>query len=333
MWLVANGSHGPRATQPLLTYDASLYPPIMLAYLARRLILVLVVVYGTATLAFFLLYLSGDPVNLLLPLDASPEVREQFRRANGFDRPVAEQYLHYLGRALRGDLGVSLRNQTPALQLVLERMPASMLLAASALLFALGFGVLAGVLAAVRKGTAFEFIVLFLALLGQSMPVFWLGLMLILVFGLELRWLPISGYGTWQHLVLPTLAVGTFSMAAIARLTRGGLLRELRSDYVRTARAKGLSERVVIYKHALRNAAIPVVTVVGLQLGNLLSGAVITETIFAWPGVGRLVLTAVTQKDFPVVQAAVIVFAVLLALINLVVDLLYAVLDPQVRYH
>jgi peptide/nickel transport system permease protein len=305
----------------------------MLAYLARRLILVLVVVYGTATLAFFLLYLSGDPVNLLLPLDASPEVREQFRRANGFDRPVAEQYLHYLGRALRGDLGVSLRNQTPALQLLLERMPASMLLAASALLFALGFGVLAGVLAAVRKGTAFEFIVLFLALLGQSMPVFWLGLMLILVFGLELRWLPISGYGTWQHLVLPTLAVGTFSMAAIARLTRGGLLRELRSDYVRTARAKGLSERVVIYKHALRNAAIPVVTVVGLQLGNLLSGAVITETIFAWPGVGRLVLTAVTQKDFPVVQAAVIVFAVLLALINLVVDLLYAVLDPQVRYH
>jgi len=303
------------------------------AFLARRFLLVLVVIWGAATLAFFLLFLSGDPVNLLLPLDASPEVREQFRQANGFDRPMGEQYLRYLGRAVQGDLGVSLRNQTPALGLVLERMPASMLLASTALLFSVVFGVLAGVLAAVRKGTTTEFAVLLLALLGQSLPVFWLGLMLILVFGLELRWLPISGYGTWQHLILPTIAVGTFSMAAIARLTRGGVLRELRSDHVRTARAKGLPDRVVIYKHALRNAAIPVITVVGLQLGNLLSGAVITETIFAWPGVGRLVLTAVTQKDFPVVQAAVIVFSVLLAVINLTVDLLYSVLDPRVRYH
>lgn len=312
----------------------------MLTYLVRRLLLVLVVVWGTATLAFFLLFLSGDPVNLLLPLDATPEVREQFRKANGFDRPVWQQYLSYMGRARQGDLGISLRNQTPALELVLERMPASMVLAGAALLFAVIFGVLAGVIAAVRKGTTLEFVVLFFALLGQSLPVFWLALMLILVFGLELRWLPISGYGVGPipglpalaNLVLPAIAVGTFSMAAITRLTRGGVLRELRSDHVRTARAKGLSERVIIYKHALRNAAIPVITVIGLQLGNLLSGAVITETIFAWPGVGRLVLTAVTQQDFPVVQAAVIVFAVLLAAINLVVDLLYGVLDPRVRY-
>lgn len=312
----------------------------MAAYLIRRLALVLVVVWGTATLAFFLLFLSGDPVNLLLPLDASPEVREQFRKANGFDRPVWQQYLSYMGRAVQGDLGISLRNQTPALGLVLERMPASMVLAGAALLFAVVLGVLAGVIAAVRKGTTLEFLVLFFALLGQSLPVFWLALMLILVFGLELRWLPISGYGVGPlpgfpalaNLVLPAIAVGTFSMAAITRLTRGGVIRELRSDHVRTARAKGLSERVVIYKHALRNAAIPVVTVIGLQLGNLLSGAVITETIFAWPGVGRLVLTAVTQQDFPVVQAAVIVFAVLLAVINLMVDLLYGVLDPRVRY-
>ncbi|MCS7194321.1 MAG: ABC transporter permease, partial [Meiothermus sp.] len=219
----------------------------MLAYLLRRLLLVLVVVWGAATLAFFLLFLSGDPVNLLLPLDATPEVREQFRKAYGFDQPVWVQYLAYLGRALQGDLGVSLRNQTPALGLVLERMPASMVLAGAALIFAVVLGVPAGVAAAIRKGSLLEFGVLLLALLGQSVPVFWLALMLILVFGLELRWLPISGYGVGPlpglpdpaHLVLPTVAVGTFSMAAIVRLTRSGVLRELRSDYVRTARAKG----------------------------------------------------------------------------------------------
>jgi ABC-type dipeptide/oligopeptide/nickel transport system permease component len=268
----------------------------------------------------------------LLPLDADVEARAAFRKANGFDQPFLVQYGRYLVRAAQGDLGVSLRQQTPALGTVLERMGASMQLAGAALLFSVLIGVPAGVIAAVRKGSGTELGVMFLALLGQSLPVFWLGLMLILIFGLELRWLPISGYGTWKHLVLPMIAVGTFSMAAITRLTRNGVLRELRSDHVRTARAKGLGGRVVVYKHALRNAAIPVVTVIGLQLGNLLSGAVITETIFAWPGVGRLVLTAVTQKDFPVVQASVIVFALLLALINLVVDLLYSVLDPRVRY-
>ena len=304
----------------------------MFAYLIRRLLLVIVVVWGAATLAFLLLFMSGDPTDLLLPLDADQEARAAFRKANGFDQPFLVQYGRYLIRAAQGDLGISLRQQTPALGTVLERMGASMQLAGAALLFSVLIGVPAGVIAAVRKGTGTELGVMFLALLGQSLPVFWLGLMLILVFGLELRWLPISGYGTWKHLVLPMIAVGTFSMAAITRLTRNGVLRELRSDHVRTARAKGLGGRVVVYKHALRNAAIPVVTVIGLQLGNLLSGAVITETIFAWPGVGRLVLTAVTQKDFPVVQASVIVFALLLALINLVVDLLYSVLDPRVRY-
>jgi peptide/nickel transport system permease protein len=304
----------------------------MFSYLIRRLLLVMVVVWGAATLAFLLLYTSGDPTDLLLPLDADVEMRAAFRKANGFDQPFLVQYGKYLLRALQGDLGISLRQQTPALATVLERMGASMQLAGAALLFAVAIGVPAGVIAAVRKGSGTELAVMFLALLGQSLPVFWLGLMLILIFGLELRWLPISGYGSWRHLVLPMIAVGTFSMAAITRLTRNGVLRELRSDHVRTARAKGLGGRVVVYKHALRNAAIPVVTVIGLQLGNLLSGAVITETIFAWPGVGRLVLTAVTQKDFPVVQAAVIVFALMLALINLVVDLMYSVLDPRVRY-
>jgi len=291
-----------------------------------------VVAWGAATLAFFLLYLSGDPVDLLLPLDASPEARAELRRAYGFDDPIYVQYGRYLWKLAHGDFGVSLRSQEPALGLVLGRMPATLELAGAGLLFALVLGIPAGVLAALKKGTFAELLVLTLALLGQSIPVYFLGLVLIMVFGLKLHWLPISGYGTFAHLVLPTITVGTFVTASIARLTRNGVLQELRSDYVRTARAKGLAERVVVYKHALRNAAIPVVTIVGLQLGTLLSGAVITETIFAWPGMGRFVLLAVEQGDFPVVQASVIVFALLLALVNLAVDLAYLWLDPRVRY-
>ncbi len=304
----------------------------MLTYIVRRLFLVIVVVWGAATLAFGLLYLSGDPVNLLLPLDASPEAREDLRRAYGFDQPLYVQYGRYLFKLTHGDFGTSLRSEEPALGLVLQRMGPTLLLAGWGLLFAVLFGVPAGVLAAVRKGSFVELVTMTLALLGQSVPVFWLGLMLILIFGLKLHWLPISGAGSWKHLILPTITVGTFVTASIARLTRSGVIQELRSDHVRTARAKGLSGRVVVYKHALRNAAIPVVTIIGLQLGALLSGAVITETIFAWPGIGRFVLIAVSQHDFPVVQATVVIFALMLAFINLIVDLAYLWLDPRVRY-
>jgi len=304
----------------------------LLAFVVRRLLLVGVVAWGAATLAFLLLYLSGDPVDLLLPLDASPQARAELRHAYGFDDPLYVQYGRYLWKLVHGDFGVSLRSQEPALGLVLSRMPATLKLAGAGLLFALFLGIPAGVLAALKKGGTTELLVMALALLGQSIPVYFLGLVLIMVFGLKLHWLPISGYGGWRHLVMPTITVGTFVTASIARLTRNGVLQELRSDYVRTARAKGLAERVVVYKHALRNAAIPVVTIVGLQLGTLLSGAVITETIFAWPGMGRFVLLAVEQGDFPVVQASVILFALLLAGVNLAVDLAYLWLDPRVRY-
>lgn len=304
----------------------------MLTYLVQRLLLVVVVVWGAATLAFMLLYLSGDPTNLLLPLDASPEVRATFRRAQGYDRPLYVQYLRYLGDLVRGDFGVSLRSNQPALGLVLESFPATLRLAGLSLLVAVLLAVPAGVIAANRRGSAAEFFIMSGALLGQAMPVFWLALMLILIFGLNLRWLPISGSGTWQHYVLPVATLATFSAASIARLTRSGVLGELRSDHVRTARAKGLQAREVLYKHALRNAAIPVVTIIGLQLGTLVSGAIITETIFAWPGIGRFVLLAVSQRDFPVVQASVVVFALVLAFINLAVDLLYLTLDPRIRY-
>lgn len=304
----------------------------MLTYLAQRLLLVVVVVWGAATLAFMLLYLSGDPTNLLLPLDANPEVRETFRRAQGYDQPLYVQYLRYLADLVRGDFGVSLRSNQPALGLVLGSFPATLRLAGLSLLVAVLLAVPAGVVAANRRGSFAEFFIMSGALLGQAMPVFWLALMLILIFGLNLRWLPISGSGTWQHYVLPVATLATFSAASIARLTRSGVLGELRSDHVRTARAKGLQAREVLYKHALRNAAIPVVTIIGLQLGTLVSGAIITETIFAWPGIGRFVLLAVSQRDFPVVQASVVVFALVLAVINLAVDLLYLALDPRIRY-
>lgn len=304
----------------------------MLTYLAQRLLLVVVVVWGAATLAFMLLYLSGDPTNLLLPLDASADVRATFRQAQGYDRPLYVQYLRYLADLVRGDFGVSLRSNQPALGLVLESFPATLRLAGLSLLVAVLLAVPAGVVAANRRGSLAEFFIMSGALLGQAMPVFWLALMLILIFGLNLRWLPISGSGTWQHYVLPVATLATFSAASIARLTRSGVLGELRSDHVRTARAKGLQAREVLYKHALRNAAIPVVTIIGLQLGTLVSGAIITETIFAWPGIGRFVLLAVSQRDFPVVQASVVVFALVLAMINLAVDLLYLALDPRIRY-
>lgn len=304
----------------------------MFNFLARRVLLMVLVVWGAATLTFVLLQFSGDPTNLLLPLDASAEARARYRAAYGFDRPLIVQYGIYLTNAVQGDFGVSLRSRDDALKLVLERLPNSLTLAACGLLFAIIIGIPAGVLAAIRRGGVSELAVMTFALLGQSTPNFWVGLMLILIFGLTLRWLPISGTGTWQHLVMPTITLGTFVTASIARLTRNGVLQEIRSDYVRTAKAKGLGERSVNYKHALRNAAIPVVTIIGLQLGVLLSSAIITETIFAWPGVGRFVYVAVTQRDYPVVQAAVVVFAVMLAGINLIVDLAYVLLDPRVRY-
>lgn len=304
----------------------------MLRYLIRRLLLMLLVVWGAVTFTFVLLQLSGDPTNLLLPLDAPAEFRAQVRRAYGLDQPLWVQYGRYLANAARGDFGVSLRSRDNAMKLALARLPASLLLAGSGLLFAIAIGVPAGVIAAIKRGSPIEMAVLSLALFGQSTPNFWIGLMLILIFGLQLRWLPISGMGSWRHLILPTITIGTFAAASIARLTRAGVLQALRSDYVRTARAKGLSRRAVNYKHALRNAAIPVITIIGLQLGTLLSGAVITETIFAWPGLARFVYVAVTQRDYPVVQATVVIFAAILALINLLVDLSYALLDPRVRY-
>ena len=304
----------------------------MSKYIVRRLGHLLLVLLGASTLSFLLLFLAGDPTHLLLPLDAPPEIRETFRKEYGFDQPLHVQYGRFLIRLAQGDLGRSLRHRQGALDLIIERAPATLQLAGAGILFAILIALPAGILAAVTRGTFTETGVMVLALLGQSIPVFWLGLALIIIFGVELRWLPISGTGTLAHLIMPTIAVGTFTAASIARLTRSSILEQLSQDYTRTARSKGVGERRVLWRHILRNAAIPVVTIIGLQLGQLLSGALITETIFAWPGIGRLVFNAVLQGDYPVVQATVIAFAVIFGLVNLLVDLTYAMLDPRIRY-
>jgi ABC-type dipeptide/oligopeptide/nickel transport system permease component len=290
------------------------------------------VVIGVSLISFMLVHLTGDPAALLLPLDASQEDRDRFRAAMGLDRPLPVQYADFLVHAVRGDFGNSLRFQQPAMGLVVERLPATLALAAVALGLALLIGVPAGLIAGVKRGSAFDRVAMLLALAGQCVPAFWLGLMLILLFSVGLRLLPVSGGGTPAHLVLPGLTLSFYTMALVARLLRSNMLDVMSSDYIRTARAKGLTERVVVLRHAMKNAAIPVVTVVGLSAGYLLGGAVIVEQVFAYPGLGRLVYQSISNRDVAVVQAFVILISLVVLAINLAVDLIYTLLDPRVRY-
>jgi len=308
----------------------------MLAYVAKRLLGLVPVLLGVVFLVFSMLWLApGDPVLALLGESAqgiSAAQVEELRRAYGLDRSFPEQFVAYLGDVVRLDLGVSLRSSQAVTTEVLSRFPATLALAGSAMAVAIAIGGVFGVLAAIHKGTWVDSVAIVVALLGVSVPVFWSGLVLMLVFALGLGWLPASGFGSWRHLIMPAAAVGFSSSAVIARVTRTSLIEALRQDYVRTARAKGLPERSVRLKHALKNALLPVVTVVGLQFGGLLGGAVLTETVFAWPGVGRLLVDAIKSRDLPLVQGAVLLVATLFILVNLVVDLSYAALNPKVRY-
>jgi peptide/nickel transport system permease protein len=291
----------------------------------------LLVVLGVSVVAFGLLHLSGDPAALLLPPSATREDIELYRRQLGLDRPLPVQYVDFVSKAVRGDFGMSYRHNQPALGLVLERVPATLELSASALLLALVVSVPLGILAAIKRGSIFDQASLVLSVVGQAFPVFWLGIVLIIVFAENLRWLPASGRGSPLNLVLPALVLSAYSMAVIARILRSSLLDVLNADFVRTAHAKGLSGRAVLLGHALKNAALPVVTVVGLQVGTLLGGAVITEEVFAYPGMGRLAVQAISNRDFSVVQVFVILMAVLIVAINFLTDLLYAWLDPRVQ--
>ena len=303
----------------------------MRAYLVRRLAQSLLVLLGVSFVVFFILHLTGDPALVLLPPDATAQDIQEFREKMGFNDPFLVQYGRFLRGALRGDFGRSVRHDEPAFDLVAERLPATLELAGAALLIALALAIPAGIVSAVRRNSLVDYVSTVVALLGQSMPTFWLGIMLILVFSVRFSLLPSSGRGTLEHLVLPAITLGLFTTARITRLTRSGMLEVLNQDYIRTARAKGMANPPVVWKHALKNAAIPIVTIVGIELGTLLGGSVITETIFAWPGVGRLSVQAIYNRDYPVVQAAVFLLSTTFVVVNLVVDVLYTYLDPRIR--
>jgi ABC-type dipeptide/oligopeptide/nickel transport system permease component len=303
----------------------------MLVHVLQRLWSTLTVAVGVAAVIFVLLHLSGDPVALLVPADAPPEVMQDTRRALGLDRPLPQQFFIYLTRAAAGDLGTSLRHNLPVAQLIRERLPRTMLLAAAALALAIAVAIPAGIVSALRRGTLVDRLAMVLAVAGQAVPIFWLALMLIWVFAVRLEWLPVFGSGTLLHLVLPAVSLSTIVLGRLARLVRSSMLEVLEQDYVRTARAKGLGETSVVWRHALKNASIPIVTVVGLQLAQLLGGAVVTETIFAWPGVGVLAAEAVFNRDFPVVQGVTLVISLIFVAANLAVDLAYVALNPRIR--
>ena len=282
---------------------------------------------------FALVHLSGDPVLLMVPADASPDLVASTRHALGFDRPLYEQFGRYLASVVQGDLGTSLRINRPVSRLIVERLPATILLTLAALLLATVTAIPAGIVSAVKRGTIIDRIAMVGAVAGQAIPIFWLALLLIAFFGVQLRWLPVFGYGTFAHLVLPAVSLSTIVLGRLARLVRSSMLEVLGQDYVRTARAKGLGEWRVLTLHALRNASIPIVTLLGLQFAQLLGGAVVTETIFAWPGLGRLVVEAIFNRDFPVVQGVVLVVSLLFVVVSLLIDVAYALLDPRVRTH
>ena len=305
----------------------------MTRYLVRRLFQSIFVLLGVSIVVFLLVQMSGDPVLQMLAGTAATEADLQALRAElGYDDPLFVQYGRYLLTALQGDLGDSIRFKRPALELVLDRLPATALLAVTSLFFALVVAIPIGILSAVRRNTWIDHLGMVLALLGQSIPLFWLGIMLVLIFAVELNWLPPSGAGSWQHLILPAITLGAYPMARIARLMRSSLLDVLQEEYMTTARAKGLRERSVIMTHGIRNAALPVVTIVGLMFGTLMGGAVITETIFAWPGVGLLTIQAIQNRDYTLVQASVLVISVIFIFVNLITDVIYVYFDPRIRY-
>jgi peptide/nickel transport system permease protein len=300
-------------------------------YLAARLAQSALVVLLSLTAVFGMVRLGGDPVLLFLPMDIQTKDVNEFRQRLGFNDPLLVQYGRYMAGALRGDFGESLRYRRDALGLVLERLPATLLLAAAAIALTLVVAVPLGVLTAVRRDSLADHLGTTATVLGQATPGFWLGLMLIYVFAVQLRWLPTGGYGGVAHLVMPSVVLAAFFSARVARLTRSAVLDVLGEEYIKTARAKGLGELRVIGKHTLRNSAIPIVTLAGLEAGQLLGGAVVTETIFAWPGLGRLTVQALLNRDFPVVMAAVSFTSIIYTLMNLLVDLAYGWLDPRVR--
>jgi peptide/nickel transport system permease protein len=303
----------------------------MTQYVLGRLVQLVIVMIGISMIAFAITYVIGDPIAVLLPMDAPPETRELYRRQLGLDQPLVVQYARFASGAVRGDFGDSFLMKKSALALILERLPATVQLALAGLCFAILVAVPLGTIAAYRRGSAVDNFCTLLAVAGQAIPIYWLGLMLMIVFAVQLRWLPASGYGRAENFILPTVALGSFLAPITMRLVRSSMIDVLSQDYIRTARAKGLAGSGVLVRHALKNAALPVIAVLGLQFGQLLGGAVVTETVFSWPGVASFTVESIGNGDYPVVQAAVISLAAMICVVNLSVDVVIGMLDPRIR--
>ena len=303
----------------------------MLRLLLVRLVQIPAIIIAMSLLVFIFLNASGDPAQLLMPTEATERDIEEMRRALGLDRPLYVQYWTFLSNALQGDFGTSLRSRQPAMDTVLAALPATLELAFAAIIISTAISIPLGIAAAVKRNSPIDTIATVVAVLGQSMPVFWLGILLILLFSVTLNWLPVSGRGSWQSLVLPAVTLGWYMNALMTRLTRSAMVEVLNEPYIRTARAKGMPMRTIILKHAFRNARIPILTIWGLQAGTMLTGTFVTETVFAWPGLGRASIHAVVGRDFPVVMASIALFTLIFVFINLIVDLAYYALDPRIR--
>jgi len=307
----------------------------MVKFLLVRLLGTIPVLIGVSVLVFAMVRLvPGDPIDMMFTNLAppSPEQREQIRKDMGLDKPIYLQYTSFVGNALRGDLGKSYRTKRPVSEEIRNRLPNTIKLTITSLALSTLIGVVAGVTAATFKNTWLDFLSMLIAIIGVSIPGFWLGLMIMMLFSVKLGWFPVAGADTWKHLVLPTVTLGVLASAILARMTRSAMLDVLNQDYVRTARAKGLVEWIVVMRHAFRNALVPIVTILGLQIGGLLSGAFIIEAVFAYPGIGMLAVQALANRDFPLIQGIVLLVAVIYVVVNLVVDMLYSVLDPRVRH-
>ena len=303
----------------------------MRRYLVRQLVQLVVVILGISMLVFSILHIIGDPVTLLLPQNAGKEEYARYKHLMGLDRPVWVQYWKFATSAIHGDFGRSWYGNAPAFGLVIDRMPPTIYLTLAGLGVALLIALPLGVLAALKRHSVVDTLCTLLAVAGQAMPIFWLGIMLIIIFAVRLKLLPASGYGTWQNFVMPAFCLGAFLAPITMRLVRSGLIEVMSMEFIKTARAKGLVEWMVVVKHAFRNACIPVVTVLGLQFGQLLGGAFITETVFAWPGVATLTVESIRNQDFPVVQCAVLLLALIIVVVNALVDLLVGLIDPRIR--
>jgi peptide/nickel transport system permease protein len=310
-----------------------MYNDAVVRYLIRRILLTIPVLLGVATLVFALIHLvPGDPAQAMLGDGASAADIADLRSRLGLDRPLLEQYARFMSGLVQGDLGTSLRTSQPVLIAIAERVPATVELALASMLVAVLVAMPLGIIAAVHRGTPVDYMAMTIALFGISIPNFWLGPMLAIVFAVQLGWLPVSGRGGWESLVLPAISLGAALAAILARMTRASLLEELRELYVRAAQARGVSRARAVLAHALRNSLIPLVTILGLQFGAVLTGAVITETIFAWPGVGRLLIQSISFRDYPLVQGCILLIAITYVTVNLITDLVYGVLDPRIRY-